>query len=74
MAKKPIDPDPDKLKGMGEICRFTRRSEATIIKFIEVAGFPARKNMGIWESSREEITKWNQRMAASGAVRMVGEA
>ena len=65
--------DTDKLKGMKEICAFTRRSESSVMQLINSAGFPAHKSLGIWESSRESIRKWNQKMSESGAVRMIGE-
>lgn len=52
------------LKGMKEICKYTGRSESTIIKLAREAGFPAAKihTLCIWESTTELIDEWNQKI------------
>lgn len=49
------------LTGMKEICRYFRRSEATILKLIRAEGFPAKKIGGQWESDKELIDQWRRK-------------
>ena len=49
------------LKGMKEICQYSRLSEATIISLIKTANFPAKKTsgvVGIWISNTASIDRW----------------
>jgi predicted DNA-binding transcriptional regulator AlpA len=48
-----------KLEGMKAICRFTGRSESTIMSMIQTMDFPAtRGNGNVWESTTEAVEKW----------------
>lgn len=48
------------LQGMKEICRYMGRSEPTIIRYIRVMGFPAKKVNGVWISDVELIKEWRR--------------
>ncbi len=47
------------LSGMKDICRYTNRSESTVLDWIRHCEFPAsRINGGMWESSTGLIDLW----------------
>lgn len=49
----------DLLKGMNEIKRYAKRSEATVIAWIKQREFPAKKiDTGIWMSTTQKIDTW----------------
>jgi hypothetical protein len=49
------------LRGMNEICDYCRRSESTIMIWIQSRGFPAVKmKPGGWESDSDMIDEWRK--------------
>ncbi len=58
------------LSGMKEICRYTARSESSVLIFIRDCDFPATKLGGVWESDTELIDTWRlDQIRASGKKR-----
>lgn len=53
-----------KLIGMKAIAAHVNRSEVTLLGWIRDMEFPAMKLGGIWESTTEDIEKWNKRQKA----------
>jgi len=54
-----VEPAEDTaLHGMGEITRYAKRCDATIIKLVRSAGFPARKVGGSWVSDKRFIDEF----------------
>ena len=61
------------LQGMKEIRAYCRRSESTIMGWIQSRGFPASKiGGGIWESDRVLIDQWRRKHIESGEDPMEG--
>ncbi len=46
------------LVGMKEIAAYVRRSHDTTLKMIRVEGLPAKKILGNWVSSTEQLDAW----------------
>ena len=46
------------LSGMKEIAAYVRRSHDTTLKMIRVEGLPAKKILGNWVSSTEQLDAW----------------
>jgi len=55
------------LSGMKSICDYCSRSESTIIKWIQQAGFPATKVTGSWESDTDLIDSWRKCLIENGS-------
>src|SRR4030042_4911362 len=61
------------LHGMKEISAYCRRSEATIISWIQTRDFPASKiGGGVWESDRGLIDDWRRGQINGGDDSLLG--
>lgn len=54
------------LHDMKEICKYCKRSPATILAWIRQLGFPAEKIGGSWESDKNEIIAWRIKLIRAG--------
>lgn len=46
------------LHGMKEISGYLRRSDETVLKMIRTRALPAKKILGNWVSSKEQLDEW----------------
>jgi hypothetical protein len=50
-----------KLEGITKISRYLNRSDSTVLKLIQTAGFPAKRTKDcVWTASTEDIEKWRE--------------
>jgi hypothetical protein len=51
-----------KLEGITKISSYMNRSDITILKLIQTAGFPAKRTKDfVWTASTEDIEKWRKK-------------
>ncbi len=49
------------LAGMTAICKYAKKTEVTVLKWIMERGFPAKKLDGTWQSDKILIDNWLRR-------------
>lgn len=65
-----------RLIGINDIARHLNRSYATVMKYIQQLGLPARKVGGIWECDRDALNEWRETCPELGGGRTgaIGDA